>query len=93
MRFVTTVTVIGCLVYLNTKSTGWPNEESPPRSSLLPSLPGQLSCCVLSESLKTAGVQRGFGQMHLPCLLSGAMLGMPRMVTMMEEMQPEERHR
>lgn len=44
MRFVTTVTVIGYLVCLNTKSMGWPNEEDPPRSSLLASLPGQFSC-------------------------------------------------
>lgn len=29
MRFATTVVVIGCLVYLNAKSTGWPNEEGP----------------------------------------------------------------
>lgn len=29
MRFVTTVMVIVCLVYLNTKSMGWPNKEAP----------------------------------------------------------------
>lgn len=29
MRFVTIVIVIGCLVYLNTKSMGCPNEEGP----------------------------------------------------------------